>query len=251
LRFRRGLIPFLLALPGAALAADGTAVALPALRIGVDRATNPGDVSLTLQILFLITILSLAPAILMMLTSFTRIVIVLSFLRNAMGTPTMPPNQVMIGLSLFLTFFIMNPVLKPIYDNAYVPYSEGQITQMEALDRAKGPLKGFMLRYTSEKDIAMFVRLSKEPRPRTPNDVSMTVLIPSFMISELRTAFTMGFLIYIPFVVVDMVVASVLMSMGMFMLPPMMISLPFKLILFVVVDGWGLVIGSLTRSFTG
>lgn len=235
--------PFLRA--SLAAAADNV---FPALRLGVERGGGPEDFTLTMQIVLFITVLSLAPAIIMMLTSFTRIVVVLSFLRNAIGTPTVPPNQVMVGLALFLTYFAMSPVLNNIYDNAYQPYSQGRITQTEAFERAKTPMHKFLLKHTSEKDISMFVKLSDSPRPRTPEEVSFTVLIPSFIISELRTAFSIGFIIYIPFVIIDLTVASVLMSMGMFMLPPMMISLPFKLILFVVVDGWSLLIGSLVRS---
>lgn len=230
----------------AALAAEGDI--FPALRVGLDRAGGPQDFSLTIQIVLLLTVLSLAPAIVMMLTSYTRIVIVLSFLRNAIGTPTVPPNQVMTGLALFLTYFAMSPVINNIYDNAYTPYTKGAITQAQAFEKAKVPLHEFLIRHTSEKDIAMFVRLSNSPRPASPQEVPFKVLMPSFIVSELRTAFAMGFLIYIPFVIIDMTVASVLMSMGMFMLPPMMISLPFKLILFVVVDGWSLLIGSLVRS---
>lgn len=243
----RLLIAFLVAFgTGAAVyAADNV---LPNLRVGLENTGGPEDFTFTLQIILLLTVLALAPSIVMMLTCFTRIVVVLSFLRNAIGTPTVPPNQVMVGLALFLTYFVMSPVINNIYDNAYLPYSEGRITQVQALERAKVPMHNYLIRHTSEKDIAMFVNLSKSPRPRTPQDVSFAVLVPSFIISELRTAFSIGFLIYIPFVIVDMTVASVLMSMGMFMLPPMMISLPFKLILFVVVDGWSLLIGSLVRS---
>lgn len=235
-----------LPLATAALAAEGDI--FPALRVGLDRAGGPQDFSLTIQIVLLLTVLSLAPAIVMMLTSYTRIIIVLSFLRNAIGTPTVPPNQVMTGLALFLTYFAMSPVITNIYDNAYTPYTEGRITQVEAFERAKTPMHEFLIRHTSEKDIAMFVRLSDSPRPASAQEVPFKVLMPSFIVSELRTAFAMGFLVYIPFVIIDMTVASVLMSMGMFMLPPMMISLPFKLILFVVVDGWSLLIGSLVRS---
>jgi len=230
----------------AALAAEGDL--FPALRVGLDRSGGPQDFTLTLQIVLLMTVLSLAPAIMMMLTSFTRIAIVLAFLRNAIGTPAVPPNQVMMGLAIFLTYFAMSPVINTIYDEAYQPYSQGRITQVEAFERAKAPMHKFLIRHASEKDLAMFVKLSNAPRPRSPEEVSFTVLIPSFMVSELRTAFTMGFLVYIPFVIIDMTVASVLMSMGMFMLPPMMISLPFKLVLFVVVDGWSLLIGSLVKS---
>lgn len=224
---------------------------IPALRFGLERARGPQDVALTLQIVFLLTVLTLAPAILLLLTSFTRIVVVLSFLRNALGTQAMPPNQVMVGLALFLTFFIMTPTWNAVYGNALRPYLDGQISQAQALDQARPPIQTFLLAHTREKDIALFVRLSKGPRPRSPREVELTVLVPAFIISELRTAFSIGFLVYIPFIIIDIVVASVLMSMGMFMLPPMMVSLPFKLIFFVLIDGWHLVVGSLARSFLG
>jgi flagellar biosynthetic protein FliP len=217
--------------------------------VGVGKATKPGDVAVVLQILFLMTILSLAPGILIMTTSFTRIVVVLSFLRNALGTQQSPSNQIVVGLSLFLTFFIMTPVWQQINTNALQPYKAQTISQEEALKRAVAPVRKFMLSQAREKDIALFVNVSKMPRPKNADDIPTLTLIPAFMISEMRTAFQIGFLIYIPFLVVDMVVASVLMSMGMMMLPPAMISLPFKILLFVLVDGWSLVIGSLVKSF--
>jgi flagellar biosynthetic protein FliP len=235
-----------LVLAPAALAQEAV---LPALRFGLERARGPQDVALTLQIVFLLTVLTLAPAILLLLTSFTRIVVVLSFLRNALGTQAMPPNQVLVGLALFLTFFIMAPTWSAVYSDALSPYLDGRLPQAQALERARPPVQKFLLAHTREKDIALFVSLSKAPRPRAPEEVSLAALVPAFIISELRTAFTIGFLVYIPFVVIDIVVASVLMSMGMFMLPPMMVSLPFKLIFFVLVDGWNLVVGSLARSF--
>ncbi|MHB8764016.1 MAG: flagellar type III secretion system pore protein FliP [Deferrisomatales bacterium] len=224
---------------------------LPALRFGLDRAAGPQDASLTLQIVFLLTVLTLAPAILILLTSFTRIVVVLSFLRNALGTQAMPPNQVLVGLALFLTFFVMLPTWNVVSGDALRPYLDGRITQAQALERAQPPVQKFLLQHAREKDIALFVRLSRDPPPSRPEEVSFAALVPAFIISELRTAFTIGFLLYIPFVIIDLVVASVLMSMGMFMLPPMMVSLPFKLIFFVLVDGWHLVVGSLARSFLG
>ncbi len=222
---------------------------LPKITVGVDRATNPAEFSTTIQILFLITILSLAPAILLMMTSFIRMVTVLSFLRNALGTQQMPPNQLIIGLSLFLTYFIMSPVIDQINQQALQPYLKEQLTQQQALDLAAIPIRGFMLRQTREKDLALFIKLLKEERPRTPADIPMKVVIPAFVISELKTAFEIGFILYIPFLIIDMVVAGVLMSMGMLMLPPVMISLPFKLLLFVLVDGWNLIIQSLMLSF--
>ena len=242
------LIALCVILLTASLAAAAEPLALPSVSIGVGKATKPGDVSVVLQIFFLMTVLSLAPGLLMMTTSFTRIAVVLSFLRHAIGTQQAPPNQIIIALSLFLTFFVMAPVWQQVNTQAIQPYRAAQITQDEALKRAVAPMRKFMLSQTREKDLALFLNLSKLPRPRTADDIPTLTLIPAFMISELRTAFQIGFLIFIPFLVVDMVVASVLMSMGMMMLPPVMISLPFKILLFVLVDGWGLVIGSLIKS---
>lgn len=210
---------------------------------------RPQDVAASLQILALMTVLTLAPAILMLMTSFTRIVIVLAFVRQAMGTQSMPPNQVVIGLALFLTFFVMSPVIGEINQTALQPYSQGAITQQVALDRAQQPLRKFMFKQTRQKDLALFVSMAKMERPRRPDDIPTHVLIPAFIISELKTAFQIGFVIYLPFLVIDMVVASILMSMGMMMLPPVMISLPFKLILFVLVDGWHLLSRALVSSF--
>ncbi|MDH7495386.1 MAG: flagellar type III secretion system pore protein FliP [Bacillota bacterium] len=227
----------------------GGMLPLPRIEVGVESADSPKEVSTSLQILALLTVLTLAPAILVMLTSFTRIIIVLSFVRSAMGSQQVPPNQVLIGLALFLTFFVMAPTLGAANEQALQPYLQGEISQQVALDRAAAPLREFMLRQTREKDIALFTALAKAKQPANPSEVPLLVLIPAFTISELKTAFEIGFLIYVPFLVIDMVVASVLMSMGMLMLPPVMISLPFKLLLFVMVDGWNLVIGSLLRSF--
>ena len=205
--------------------------------------------SLSLQTLLLLTSLTFLPAALLMMTGFTRVVIVLSLMRQALGTPSSPPNQVIVGLSLFLTFFVMSPVLDRIYTDAYKPLSENRITMEEALDRGAGPLKTFMLRQTRETDLALFVRLSNQPAPEKVQDVSMKVLIPAYVTSELKTAFQIGFAVFIPFLIIDMLVASVLMSMGMMMLSPVLISLPFKLMLFVLVDGWALVMGTLASSF--
>jgi flagellar biosynthetic protein FliP len=193
--------------------------------------------------------LALAPALLLMMTSFTRILIVLSFVRQALGTMTMPPNQVIIGLSLFLTMFTMSPVIEAINKTAITPYLDKQMNQNEALDALIVPLKKFMLTETREDDIGIFYDIAKLGKPKTKNDIPMNVLIPAFMISELKTAFQIGFLIYIPFLIIDMVISSILMAMGMLMLPPTVISLPFKLVLFVLVDGWSLIVGSLVRSF--
>ena len=231
---------------GAAWAAP---LALPTITVGVGKVSQPGDVSAILQIFFLMTVLSLAPGLLIMTTSFTRTVVVLSFLRNAIGAQQAPSNQIIIGLSMFLTFFIMTPVWQQINSQALKPYKAGTITQEAAIKLAVAPVRKFMFSQTREKDIALFLSLSKTPRPANADDVPTLTLIPAFMISELRTAFQIGFLIYIPFLIVDMVVASVLMSMGMMMLPPVMISLPFKILLFILVDGWGLMIGSLVKSF--
>ncbi|MGD2036887.1 MAG: flagellar type III secretion system pore protein FliP [Desulfobacterales bacterium] len=223
--------------------------AAPFISIGVDQAQEPGKMAVVLQIFLLMTVLSLAPAILIMLTSFTRVVIVLSLLRRALGTMQMPPNQVIIGLALFLTFFIMTPVWQQVNQTALQPYLENKIEQRQALQKAAEPLRGFMFKQTREKDLALFVTIAKIERPNDVNDIPISVLIPSFIISEVKTAFQIGLLLYVPFLIIDMVVASVLLSMGMMMLPPIMISLPFKLMLFVLADGWNLLIGSLVRSF--
>ncbi|SJZ33432.1 flagellar biosynthetic protein FliP [Trichlorobacter thiogenes] len=229
--------------------ATAAPVPLPSLNIGVGTATKPGEVATTIQIFLLLTVLSLAPSLLIMTTSFTRIVVVLSFLRTALGTQQAPSNQIILALSLFLTFFIMTPVWQQVDRDAYQPYKAGVLSQEQAFEKATQPVRKFMLSQTREKDLALFVSLSKQARPKNADDIPTLTIVPAFMISELRTAFQIGFLIYIPFIVVDMVVASVLMSMGMMMLPPVMISLPFKILLFVLVDGWGLVISSLVKSF--
>jgi flagellar biosynthetic protein FliP len=205
--------------------------------------------SLSLQTLLLLTSLTFLPAALLMMTGFTRIIIVLSLMRQALGTPASPPNQVLLGLSLFLTFFVMSPVLDKIYTDAYKPLSENRITMEEALDRGAVPLKTFMLRQTRETDLGLFLKLSRQPAPPKVEDVSMRVLIPAYVTSELKTAFQIGFAVFIPFLIIDMLVASVLMSMGMMMVSPVLISLPFKIMLFVLVDGWNLLIGSLAQSF--
>jgi len=223
--------------------------AAPFISIGMDQTQEPGKMAVVMQIFLLMTVLSLAPAILIMLTSFTRVVIVLSLLRRALGTMQMPPNQVIIGLALFLTFFIMTPVWQQINQTALQPYLENKIEQQQALQKAAEPLRGFMFKQTREKDLALFVNIAKIERPKDVNDIPISVLIPSFIISEVKTAFQIGLLLYVPFLIIDMVVASVLLSMGMMMLPPIMISLPFKLMLFVLADGWNLLIGSLVRSF--
>lgn len=224
-------------------------VVVPKIEIGVGQANGPEQVSSSIQILLILTVLSLAPALLIMLTSFTRIIIVLSFTRSALGSPQVPPNTVLIGLALFLTFFTMSPVLQRINDAALQPYVRHQISFSQATQNATAPLKEFMLKQTRPKDVGLFVSLSRGPRPQTVKDLSMHVLIPAFLISELKTAFTIGFVIFIPFLVIDMVVSVTLMSMGMMMLPPVLISLPFKILLFVLVDGWHLLARSLAMSF--
>ena len=224
-------------------------IPIPSVNVGVEAASNPKDVALSLQLLLTLTILSIAPSILIMMTSFTRIIMVLSFLRSALGTQQMPPNQVLVGLALFLTFFTMSPYIDQINKNGIQPYLAGTITQEEAMTESIKPLREFMFKQTRENDLALFVNLSEGPRPNSAEDVPTSTLIPSFIISELKTAFQIGFLIYIPFIVIDMIVASTLMSMGMMMVPPVMISLPFKILLFILVDGWHLIIRSLVTSF--
>ena len=232
--------------PKVTLAVDGTNGGVD---VGIDGSQDPADLSVALQLLAILTVLSLAPALLVMVTSFTRIIVVLSFIRSALGVPMMPPNQVLIGLGLFLTLFVMMPTLDVINREALQPYMEGELPQQEALNKAAQPLREFMLKQTREKDLALFLQLGHLERPNRPDDVPTHVLVPAFVISELKTAFQMGFIIFIPFLVIDMVISSTLMSMGMMMLPPAMISLPFKILLFVMVDGWYLVVGSLVKSF--
>ncbi|MDO9573378.1 MAG: flagellar type III secretion system pore protein FliP [Candidatus Contubernalis sp.] len=221
----------------------------PNLNIDVGTAGEPEEMVASLRLLLLLTVLSLVPAFLVLMTSFTRIVIVLGFVRNAIGTQQTPPNQIVVGLALFLTIFIMSPVYTQINQEALEPYMAEEIEQDEALVRAAVPIRSFMFNQTREKDLALFVNIAKLEQPNTRNDIPLTVLIPAFVISELKTAFQMGFLLFIPFLIIDMVVASTLMAMGMFMLPPVMISLPFKLLLFIMVDGWHLVVKSLVESF--
>jgi flagellar biosynthetic protein FliP len=226
-----------------------TPVSLPTLSFGVEDTTEPGKIALTLQILALMTVLSIAPALLILTTSFTRIAVVLSFLRTALGTQQLPPNQIVIGLSMFLTFFVMAPTWKDVHRDAIAPYLDGELSMTDAAQRASGSIKGFMLRNTRSEDLGLFIELRDGVVPDEPTDLGLEVVVPSFVISELRTAFQMGFVLYVPFLVIDMVVASVLMSMGMLMLPPVLISLPFKILLFVLVDGWHLVVRSLAGSF--
>ena len=242
------LIVFVSITPGICWGVNQQASA-PFLTVGLDKTGDPGQVAVVVQIFLLLTILSLAPAILIMLTSFTRIAIVLSVLRQAIGTNQMPPNQIIIGLALFLTFFIMTPVWQNINQHALQPYLSKTITQEQALKKAAQPIRSFMFKQTRKKDLALFIDIAKAGKPANISEIPMTILIPSFIISELKTAFQIAFLLYVPFLIIDMVVASVLLSMGMMMLPPVMISLPFKLMLFTLVDGWYLIIGSLVKSF--
>lgn len=225
-------------------------IVLPSLRLGVTQADSPRDVALTLQILALMTVLSLVPAILLMVTSFTRIIIVLGFVQRAIGLQQSPPQQVIAGLSLFLTMFTMYPTWTQVYENGLEPYLSGNITAQQAWDNSIKPVREFMFRYTRQEELSLIISMSESPRPANQSEVSTRILIPAFMLSELKTAFQMGVVIYIPFLVVDMVVSSVLLAMGMMMLPPMMISLPFKILLFVMADGWNLVVMSVLKSFT-
>ena len=219
------------------------------LQFTLNTDEDSKSLSSTLQILIVLTVIALAPSILIMVTSFTRILIVLHFVRTAIGTTTTPPNQILTGLALFLTFFIMSPVFTQINTDALKPLSEGTITQEEAFDKGLAPIRTFMIEQTKTKDIRLFMDIAKISEVNTLEDIPTTVIIPAFIISELRTAFIIGFLIYIPFIIIDMVVASTLMSMGMMMLPPTMISMPFKILLFIMADGWNLIIGQLVRTF--
>ena len=228
-----------------------TDFSVPSLRIGIENGDEPGDISVLLKIVFVLTILTLAPAILILMTSFTRLAVVFSFLRHALGTQQTPSNQIIAGLALFLTFFIMMPVWQKINSNALQPYLKEEISQESALREAVMPIRQFMFKQTREKDLALFVKMGEVKDIKKPSDIPTSVLIPAFVISELKTAFIIGFVLYVPFLIIDMVVASILLSMGMMMLPPILISLPFKLMLFVLVDGWNLMVGSMVKSFVG
>jgi flagellar biosynthetic protein FliP len=236
-------------LSSSAVHAESFQMPVPKIGIEVGEAESPQDYVNSIKILMLLTVLTLVPSLLILMTSFTRIVIVLSFMRNALSTQQTPPNQILIGLALFLTIFIMKPVYTDVMADAVNPYLAGEITQEEAVEIGSVPIKTFMLSQTREKDLGLFYDISDERPPEERMDTSFTVLIPAFVISELKTAFQMGFMLFMPFIVIDLIVASILMAMGMFMLPPVMISLPFKLLLFVLVDGWYLVVKSLVESF--
>ena len=231
------------------LSADLSAQTLPKVSVQVGEATEPADLSTTLQIVVLLTVLALAPSIIIMVTSFVRFTVVFSFLRHAMGIHQMPPNQLLLALALILTFFVMSPVVNKSYNEGIKPYLDQQISKEEAFDTAVAPFRKFMLSQTREKDLALFVNIAKIEQPENADDIPLHVLVPGFVISELRTAFQIAFVLFVPFLVIDMVVASVLMSMGMMMLPPIIVSLPFKILLFVLVDGWYLLVKSLVESF--
>ncbi len=225
------------------------AQSIPSVSLNVGGVAGPKEISSTLQILTLITLLSLAPSIIVAMTSFTRFVIVFSLLRHALGTNAVPPNQILVGLALFMSFVVMGPTIKRINDEGLQPYTRNELNQNDALAAAGKPLREFMLKHTREKDLALFVSLISKEKPKTKDEISLTHIIPAFIISELKTSFQIGFMIYLPFLVIDIVVASILLAMGMLVLPPVMISLPFKLMLFVLVDGWNLIVGSLVKSF--
>lgn len=241
---------FLICAVGVLLTSSAEAVPIiPSVNVEVGTADNPEQVASTLQVIAVLTLATIAPGILMMTTSFVRIVVIIGFLRNALATQNVPPNQVIISLAMFITFYIMAPYWSQANDNGLQPYLAGQISQEEAITNVLEPMREFMFRQTREADLALFVNLADAERPETQEDVSTFVLIPAFMISELKTAFQIGFMLYVPFIVIDMIVATTLMSMGMMMLPPVMISLPFKILLFVMIDGWHLLIRSIIVSF--
>ncbi len=233
----------------ALLSGQNVTMPIPKIAFDIAPASGPKDVALSLQILFLLSILTLAPSIIIMMTAFTRVVIVLDFVKRALSLQQMPPNQVIVGLSLFLTFFIMAPTFTEMNEKALRPYLDGKITNEQFFDRGMGPMRDFMFRQVRDKDIALFVKLAKIEKPKTREDIPSYCLIPAFMISELKIAFEIGVFLFLPFIVIDMIIASALMAMGMIMLPPVMISLPFKLILFILVDGWNLLVYELVRSF--
>jgi flagellar biosynthetic protein FliP len=245
---RRSLYPAVLVLLALSVNSAWAELAIPAIT-SKSAAGGGQSYSLSLQTLLILTSLSFLPAMLLMMTGFTRIIIVLSMLRSALGTPSSPPNQVLVGMALFLTFFVMSPVFDKIYTDAYLPYSESKIDLQQAVENGSKPLKTFMLRQTRQADLALFVKISNSEELQSPEDVPLRLLVPAYVTSELKTAFQIGFVVFIPFLIIDMVVASVLMSMGMMMLSPSIISLPFKIMLFVLADGWNLLIGSLAQSF--
>jgi flagellar biosynthetic protein FliP len=233
----------------AAAQQNSTTIPFPRIGIDVGTAEKPQDVSVTLQLLMLMTVLSLAPSILIMTTAYLRIIIVFHFLKTALGTPQMPPGQLLAGIAMFITFFIMAPTWKQLNDDALKPLMDGKITVQNAYDKGIEPIRNFMFKHVRDEDLELFIGLSNMPKPKTRTELPTYVVIPAFALSELRAGFIIGFFLFIPFLMVDMIVSSILMSMGMMMLPPMMISLPFKILLFILVDGWNLIVGSLVRSF--
>ncbi len=244
------IVPIVVLLTACSSTQQTTAGGVPRVTVSIDGGSGSnGSSSAAVGLIVVLTVIALAPAFLIMVTAFTRIVVVLSLLRNALGIPSLPPNQVLLGLALFLTVFVMAPQLKTINSTALQPYLDGKLSQSQALDIGQKPVRAFMLRQTREQDLALFVKMASTEKPRTIDDVPTYVIIPAFILSELKTAFEMGFIIFVPFLIIDIVVSSALLSMGMMMLPPMVVSLPFKILLFVLVDGWYLVIGSLVKSF--
>ena len=244
-----GIVATLLCTVTVAHAASSTGLAVPGISVGVNTSNNPANVMTTVQILLMLTVLSLAPAVLILMTCFTRIIVVLSFVRNALAVQQLPPNQVLIGLALFMTLFVMAPTFSQVNQEAVQPYMHGQLTESQALIKAELPFKNFMAKETRIKDLELFLSFRHQSLPKTVDAIPITTLVPAYAISELKTAFEIGFMVFIPFLVIDMVVSTTLMSMGMMMLPPVMISLPFKILLFVMVDGWYLVVKSLLAGY--
>jgi len=244
------LLVFLLAINKEFAQQKPVTVPFPKINIDVGASQNGNDVSVTLQILLMMTVLSLAPSIVIMTTSYLRIIIVFHFLKTALGTPQMPPSQLLAGVALFITFFIMAPTWNKVNDDALKPLMDNKISVQDAYNKGIEPIRQFMFKQTREEDLELFIGLSNQVRPKTRNDVPTLILVPAFSLSEMRAGFIMGFFLFIPFIMVDLIISSILMSMGMMMLPPMMISLPFKILLFILVDGWNLIVGSLVRSFS-
>lgn len=243
------LILLLLISSGEISAQQSTKIPLPSIGLDIKSSDNPEDVSTTLQILLLMTVLSLAPSIMIMTTAYLRIIIVFHFLKNALGTQQMPPGQLLAGIALFITFFVMAPTWNKVNDNALKPLMDGKITMDQAYDQGIEPIREFMFKHVRDEDLELFLGMATIERPKSRTDLPTYILVPAFALSELRTGFIMGFFLFIPFIMVDMIVSSILLSMGMMMIPPMMISLPFKILLFILVDGWNLIVGSVVRSF--
>lgn len=244
------LLLFLFCFAGSTFAQQAGSITFPKIGINIGTSNNPKDISVTLQILFLMTVLSLAPSIMIMTTSYLRIIIVFHFLKTALGTPQMPPGQLIAGIALFMTFFIMAPTWSKVNDQAIKPLMNGKITAEQAYDKGIQPVRDFMFRNVRNEDLELFIGLANLNRPKDRKDLPTYVLVPAFVLSELRAGFIIGFFLFVPFLMIDMIIASILMSMGMMMLPPTLISLPFKILLFILVDGWHLIVGSLVRSFS-